>query len=211
MLRESGQEGGHPESISDQVLMSLRRIIRAIDLHSRSLVSQYGLTGPQLTILKELGGHCSRSVGDLARAVHLSQATVTGIVDRLERRGLVERSRSDSDRRRVVVTLTVTAQAILDQTPSLLQDNFVRAFGKLENWEQTQILSSLQRVVAMMEAKHLEAMPILATGPITASPERTQAFLGSPPRSESALAVPGDLPGAEAGSPKDNPSEKESC
>ncbi|HSL18147.1 MAG TPA: MarR family transcriptional regulator, partial [Methylomirabilota bacterium] len=61
-----------------QVLAALRRIIRAIDLHSRSLVQRYGLTGPQLVVLKELIDRPPQSVSALAGAVNLSQATVTG-------------------------------------------------------------------------------------------------------------------------------------
>ena len=59
----------------------------------------------------------------------------------------------------------------------LLQEEFTEQFNKLEDWEKTQILSSLQRVVSMMEAKHIEATPILATGPISATTEETKDFL----------------------------------
>ena len=51
------------------------------------------------------------------------------------------------------------------------------SFGRLPDWEQNQILSSLQRIVALMEAGDVEAGPILTTGPLDASPEETEAFL----------------------------------
>lgn len=166
--------GGH---ITEMVLVALRRIIQAIDQRSRYLVTHYGVTGPQLTVLKELSVHSGVSVGELTRAIHLSQATVTGILDRLTKRDLVRRERSDQDKRRVHVWLTDGGKELLSDAPPLLHEEFTDGFSKLEEWEQSQILSVLQRVVSMMAAKHIEASPILTTGPVGATPERTKAFL----------------------------------
>lgn len=157
------------EAICEQVLVSLRRIIRAIDLHSRLLLDRHGLTGPQLVVLKTLIGLGEVSVGELARQVHLSQATATGVLARLEKRGLITRHRSDIDRRRILVRGTPAAEEILRNAPALLQEQFLRRFGQLRDWEQTLILSSLQRIVAMMEAEGLDATPMLVTGSIDAS------------------------------------------
>lgn len=153
----------------DEVLTALRRIVRAIDLHSRALEQDHGLTGPQLLTLRRLEDLGSTSVGRLADALALSQPTVTGIVTRLERRGLVERRRSSSDRRRVIVTVTPAGREMLARAPSPLQSVFVERFESLEPWEQHLIVSSLHRVVAMMEAREIEASPILAAGPLQSS------------------------------------------
>lgn len=163
--------------ITRDVLAALRRIIRAIDLHSRTLVQRYGLTGPQLVVLKELAESSPRTVSALAQAVNLSQATLTGILDRLDRKGLISRARSTEDRRRVIVSSTPAADDVIAQAPPLLQEHFTRAFGELPEWEQSQVLSSLQRIVALMEAESVEAGPILSTGPLDASSEGTGAFL----------------------------------
>ena len=158
------------------VVVALRRIIRAIDLRNRHLVTRYGLTGPQLTVLRELSSHDGISVGRLTRAIHLSQATVTGIIDRLAKRDLVRRHRSDEDKRRVEIWLTEAGKQLLIDAPPLLQEEFIDQFSKLEDWEKFQILSSLERVTAMMEARHIDATAMLTTGPVTASPEETKAF-----------------------------------
>ena len=171
-----------PDGLTNLVVVALRRIIRAIDLRSRHLVTRYGLTGPQLVVLRELESHDGISVGQLTRSIHLSQATVTGILDRLAKRELVRRRRSDRDRRRVHVWLTEAGKQLLVDAPSLLQEEFTEQFGKLEDWEQSQILSALQRVVSMMEAKHIDATPILTTGPVGATTERTKAFLSQQPQ-----------------------------
>ena len=182
-----------PNGLVEMVIVALRRIIRAIDLRSRFLVTNYGLTGPQLTVLRELSAHSGVSVGELTRAIHLSQPTVTGILDRLVKRGLVRRHRSDEDRRRVQVWVTDEAKQLLTDAPPLLQEEFTAQFGKLEDWEQTQILSAIQRVVSMMEAKHIDAKPILTTGPVGATPEGTKAFLDQKPQKAGGESV-GDKP-----------------
>lgn len=177
-MSSQGRENRERQALTtNQVMAALRRIIRAIDLHSRALVQRFGLTGPQLVVLKELIDDSPRSVSELASAVNLSQATVTGILDRLERKSMVSRARDPKDKRKVLVSPTPAAEEALAGAPPLLQEHFIEAFGRLSDWEQTQILSSLQRVVALMEAGDLEAGPILTTGPMDASPERTEEFL----------------------------------
>jgi DNA-binding MarR family transcriptional regulator len=163
--------------ITTEVMAALRRIIRAIDLHSRSLVQRFGLTGPQLLVLKALTDGAPRTVSEIAAAVNLSQATVTGILDRLERKQMIARARSATDRRKVLVSPTPEAERALAGAPPLLQEHFTAGFRRLPEWEQTQVLSSLQRIVALMEAGDVEAGPILTTGPLDASDEATQAFL----------------------------------
>lgn len=148
----------------DKVLIALRRIIRAVDLHSHSLSQRYGLTGPQLVILRELLRRGEISGSELAGAVSLSLATVTGILTRLEARGLVSRRRSESDKRRVLVRTTPAAERLLEAAPPPLQESFARQFERLKDWEQSLILSSLQRLVTMMEARELDASPFLTTG-----------------------------------------------
>ena len=152
------------QDIAEEVLVALRRITRAIDLHSRSLVSSCGLTVPQLLILKELREQGILPVGELSRHVHLSAATVTSILGRLVARGLVLRHRSDKDRRVVLVEISDEGRRLAKDAPGLLQDRFTRDFGQLKDWEQTLILSSLQRIAAMMDAGDLDAAPLLSSG-----------------------------------------------
>jgi DNA-binding MarR family transcriptional regulator len=165
------------DGTTNQVMAALRQIIRAIDLHSKYLVQRFGLTGPQLVVLKELGGDDPLTVSELSQAVNLSQATVTGILDRLERKSMIRRLRSETDKRKVLVHRTPSAESMLESAPPLLQEHFIARFSRLADWEQTQILSSLQRLVALMEADDVEAGPILTTGPLDSTPEQTEAFL----------------------------------
>ena len=67
----------------DQVLMCLRRVIRATDLHSRRLAKISGLTAPQILLLQAIRKLEGAAIRQLADEVSLSQATVTNILDRL--------------------------------------------------------------------------------------------------------------------------------
>lgn len=160
----------------DQILSALRRVMRAVDLHSRQLVQSHGLTGPQALVLKAVG-HRSLSAGALAEQVNLSQGTVTDILNRLEQRGLVSRVRSETDRRRVMVQLSEAGRRCLASSPPLLQERFASRFRELEQWEQTQLLASLQRIAAMMDADDIDAAPVLSLGSVRATPEAVEQVM----------------------------------
>ncbi len=104
------------------------------------------------------------TIGELANNISLSQATVTTILDRLEKRALVYRVRSNEDKRKVHAYLTDEAVSILKEAPIPLQDHFARQFADLQEWEQSMIISSLQRVSQMMDAENIDASPILEVG-----------------------------------------------
>jgi DNA-binding MarR family transcriptional regulator len=152
-----------PLSLEEQILVALRRITRAIDLRSRTLLQDYGLTAPQLTTLQAIARLETATAGALAKEVHLGHPTVTGILNRLELRGMVERVRSDEDRRTVRVSLTTEGQRVLNDAPSLLQDQFQDELEKLKGWERTQILATLQRIADMMDATTIDAAPVLSS------------------------------------------------
>ncbi len=182
--------------VEDQIVAALRRIIRAVDLHSRRLVEQSGLTGPQWLTLREAARLGRPPAGVLSRAVNLSQATVTGILDRLERRGLVERVRDAEDRRSVAVSVTAEGQRLLSEAPSLLQDRFRLELSRLHEWEQVQVLATLQRIAHMMAADDLEAAPLLVTGSVSAGPADLKGQMPSLAASEALGEEPPTTPPA---------------
>ena len=148
----------------EEVLVALRRVIRATDLHSRHLAKTTGLTAPQILLLQTIRDKGEVTIGELATVMSLSQATVTTILDRLEKRQLVYRERSKEDKRKVHAYLTDAALETLKDAPMPLQDQFARQFADLQPWEQTMIISSLQRVAQMMDAQHIDASPVLDIG-----------------------------------------------
>jgi DNA-binding MarR family transcriptional regulator len=161
----------------EEVLIALRRVIRATDLHSKYLAKTTGLTAPQILLLQALRDKGQITIGELAQEVSLSQATVTTILDRVEKRGLVYRQRSETDKRKVHAFLTDEALEILKNAPIPLQEQFTRQFGDLQEWEQTMIISALKRVAQMMDAQHIDAAPVLDIGLL----DRQDVGLDKPP------------------------------
>lgn len=161
--------------LCEDVLIALRQIVRAIDLHSKKLVQRHGVTGPQMLVLKKLAEAAPVAVGELARRASLSQATITDILDRMERRNLVLRMRSKTDKRRVLVTVTPDGEQLLANSPPLLQDGFIAEFCKLPTWERTAMLATVQRIAAMMNAEHLDAAPLLHTAALADDVEQPTA------------------------------------
>jgi DNA-binding MarR family transcriptional regulator len=138
-------------NVEELSLSALRRITRATEVHSRALVREHQLTGPQLAILMEVSRQGEAPIGALAKASFIGAPTVTGIVDRLERQGLVSRVRSDADRRQVLITLTAAGKRVLARDPSPLQAGFREQLLELPKIEQRKICEALDRVASMME------------------------------------------------------------
>lgn len=170
-MRQKGLRSKQKEDLSEIMLVALRRVIRAVDVHSRSLVQSHGLTGPQSIILRTVVTAGGLTAGDLARRVSLSQATVTDIVKRLEAKRLLKRTRDEVDRRRVVITATGKGTELYSHAPPLLQETFVRRFGALTDWEQNLLLASMQRIAELMDASDLDAAPMLTSGAVAAPAE----------------------------------------
>lgn len=158
---------GNDTSCDDRILVSLRRIIRAVDLYSRYLALRYSLTGPQLVCIRNLLRFGPTAPGALARRISLSPATVTGIVDRLEKRGLVTRARSLDDKRKVEIALTPEGRALAGQMPPPLHETFSRRLGALPIEEQEEIDRVLAKIVGMMEDQDFGNAPLYpADGPL---------------------------------------------
>ncbi|MCE0494917.1 MarR family winged helix-turn-helix transcriptional regulator [Vibrio salinus] len=136
----------------EEVLISLRQIIRATDLYSKKIKREYGLTSPQILLMKAILQSSDVTIRELSSNTNMSQATATSILDRLEAKGIVSRVRDTTDKRKVHATLTEKGLSILENAPQMMEKNFVNQFQNLDAWEQNLILSSLQRVANMMNA-----------------------------------------------------------
>jgi len=165
---KNGQAAHGSSDLSHEVLVSLRRIIRAIDLQSKHITKLSGLTTPQVLVMASIQTLGEVTTGRLSEEVSLSQATVTTILDRLEQRGMIERYRSDRDRRVVHARLLAAGREALEKAPPPLHRRFLSRFAQLDRAHQKTIVATLEEVAAMLGAQEIEAAPILDVG----QPER---------------------------------------
>ncbi|GHG98573.1 MarR family winged helix-turn-helix transcriptional regulator [Pseudodonghicola xiamenensis] len=158
----------HHRDRIDQSLIALRRILRATELYERDLAQAAGLTSAQLRVLQLVGTSGSSTPKALSSTMGVTQATITALVDKLVARGMVKRVPSIADRRQTNVVITEEGRSRLQDAPDALQQRYVQAFAKLADWEQAQLVASLERVAAMLDAKDIDASPVLTTGEINA-------------------------------------------
>lgn len=149
---------------TDQSLIAIRRIFRATELYGRELARAAGLTAVQIRVLQivEETGHATSK--EISRRMGVAQATMTALVDRLAAKGMVERRRSESDRRQTNIFITEEGRAAVKKAPDPLQQRYVKQFEALEDWEQAMIVAALERVASMLDAEEIDASPVLDVG-----------------------------------------------
>ena len=154
----------------EELLVALRRVIRAVDLRSKQLSKHVGLTGPQLLVMQNIQEKPGIMVREIAENINLSPATITNILDRLEGRDLATRIRSTQDKRKVGVFLTENGKVAVVNAPRPLQEHFGERFSQLKEWEQSQMVATVQRIASMMDAEDIDASPFLELGSISEKP-----------------------------------------
>jgi DNA-binding MarR family transcriptional regulator len=149
---------------TDISLIALRRILKATEQYGRKLATAAGVTPVQFRVLQVVGETGQTTAKAISTRMGVSQATVTSLVDKLVRQGLVIRRRSDIDRRQTDIIISAEGHETLQTAPDALQQRYVREFEKLSDWEQAMLVASLERVAAMLDAEDIDAAPVLDTG-----------------------------------------------
>jgi len=148
------------EEAIPRIVDDLRRIFQAINEYSRSSERETGLTGPQLWALKILANAAPMRVSDLARRMYLRPATVVGILDRLEAKGLVTRNRSKEDRRAVDLELSDLGRGVVGKAPEVAQVMLVKGLEALSEQQFGQVLEGMQHMVRILGAEQITPQPL---------------------------------------------------
>lgn len=146
----SPSESRQLEQMAWRFFATLREIARHLDVRSHELEREVGLSSAQLNVLWVLSESGPAPIGKIARAVGVSNATLSATADRLEEHGLLTRSRSSVDKRRVLIELTEEGRSILKRRPLPFGEAFVSRLGELQKWQRTELLASVQHVSAMI-------------------------------------------------------------
>ena len=141
------------EQVSMQIITRIRQIIQEMSKYSKYLLENYKITIPQLICLHEVYQHGPISIGALTKIIFLNNSTVTGIIDRLEKREFVRRVRISKDRRQVHIEITGQGIKFIKKAPKPLQDRFMDRLKALDEEKITLILWSLEMLVDMLGSK----------------------------------------------------------
>jgi DNA-binding MarR family transcriptional regulator len=126
-------------------------------------LSRHGLTPPQFYVLKTLveqGGRCP--IGEIARLHHLTNATMTGLVKRLEQMSppLVAREPNAADRRSVYVTMTDAGQALFLAVQADVLEQIRTVFSLLTGDERQELMHFFARYVAIISEQFPISEPV---------------------------------------------------
>lgn len=162
----SGNDMHKPTEISlmADIFNNLRRIFQALNEQSKQAEKKTGLTGPQLWAILTLEKEGALRVTTLAEKLFVHPATVVGILNRLEDKGIVQRKRTQRDRRVVDVELTDEGHMIARQAPNVPQGRLASGLATLTQDEVEEIGRSLDRIVALLDAQDTKPVPIAYQG-----------------------------------------------
>jgi len=153
--KEMANQSTRDAAISE-IMLSLRRIFKSLQDYSQTVSSHYGITGPQLWALKTVYQMGSLSLGELSKGMYLHPSTVSGVVDRLERKGYVAKGRTEKDRRVVKIRLTPRGKTLVRKAPNPVQGKMIYGLTKLKRKKLNLIHESVQELVGIMEAHNLK-------------------------------------------------------
>ncbi|MBS0261446.1 MAG: MarR family transcriptional regulator [Planctomycetes bacterium] len=148
-------------STEEKIIVAIRQITHAVDLWSRQLWQQTGLTSPQLAVLREIQSGRNATPTTIADALHLSQPTVTGILQRLERAGAIRREQSFADGRSIVAVITRKGESLLAKCPSLLRDRVRERLARLPIEQCAGLLDHIRLLAEIMGAPDADEAPFL--------------------------------------------------
>lgn len=134
------------------ILLDIRKLVRTVDLESKRIQKDLGVSIPQLlclTFLSRCEGYRSTH-RELTRHLHLNSSTVTGIVNRLEKQGLVARLPKQNDRRTTYVALTSAGFALLERSPELLHERLNKKLSALPEDRVNALRESLALLIAAL-------------------------------------------------------------
>ncbi len=146
------------------IFNNLRRIFQALNEQSKQAEKETGLTGPQLWMILTLEKEGIQRVTSLAEKLFLHPATVVGILNRLEDKGIIVRRRTQRDRRAVDVELTDIGRDIARQAPDVPQGKLAAGLATLAQEDIEEISRSLDKIVSLLDAQTTKPVPIAYQG-----------------------------------------------
>lgn len=140
-----------------QVIYLIRRLIQAEEFYTKELEKKYRVSVPQLGCLLALYENGPMPPSQVAKHIMVKSSTVTGIIDRLEQKRLVERSRISSDRRVITIGLTESGRMLAQNSPLPIQERIVDGYKDLPSNEREDIIRALKKLSSMLDSNAMEA------------------------------------------------------
>jgi DNA-binding MarR family transcriptional regulator len=149
-----------------EILIKIRKIVRSVDIESKKIQKEYGVSIPQVLCLNFLheSSNYQATQGEIREFLNLNSSTVSGIINRLEKKGLLARLPKSGDKRVVNIALTSAGDKLLENIPSLLHEQLSEKLQRLEQSELNKVEESLNTLVRLLNIEQVEASPLIALG-----------------------------------------------
>jgi len=145
-----------PSDHTQQIVYSIRRLIQASELYTKELNKKYQVSAAQLNCILTLDEYGPLSPSKIANHMMVKSSTVTGVVDRLEKKGLVKRMRTSPDRRVITIQLTEAGKKLAQHAPPPIQQKIIDGLKQTETAKKEQIVRSLNVLTDMLDIQDLE-------------------------------------------------------
>ena len=145
------------------ILIDIRKIVRSINLESKRVQRDFGISIPQLLCL----GHINRAEGkvathsELMKLLSLNSSTVTGIINRLEKKHLLKRLPKAGDKRVTYIGITQEGSTIVEKSPDILHDQLAKKIKSLPVSTQQKVKDALSIIVQDMDIEKIDAAPVI--------------------------------------------------
>jgi DNA-binding MarR family transcriptional regulator len=155
-VRVSDEPPPNTQDLIKRIIYSIRKLIQASEIHTKELNKKYRISTPQLNCLLALNEKGSLPPSQIAKYIMVNSSTVTGIIDRLEQKGLVKRVRKKSDRRLISIELTEAGLLLVQKAPPPIQLEIMDGLNKLEITQLNHISSGLDMLITMLDKHYLK-------------------------------------------------------
>jgi DNA-binding MarR family transcriptional regulator len=146
--------------LTKEIVLAIRRMTRAVYLDSKRMVKNFGLSNPQCLVLRAIDTNGPSSLAELSRHLKVSSANMTGLVDRLEKKGLVRRCRKEGDRRITIVELTETGKPISRSVPDPIEEKLIAGLEEISLDKLKVITKTIHEVVTLLDASDIADVPL---------------------------------------------------
>jgi len=146
-----------------EILIKIRRIVRSMNLESKKIQKEHGVSIPQVLCLNYLNTRddFQSTHKDIRNYLNLNSSTVTGIIDRLEKKGLVARLPKKADKRTTYIALTSLGAKLLEKIPSLLHERLSIKLEKLPKEKINELDDALNVLIHYLDISDVDASPMI--------------------------------------------------
>ena len=129
-----------------RLLLQARESVMA---HTRPNLREHGLSDQQWRVLRVLGEHGTVETGRVAREAYILGPSLTGVLTRMERDGLIERARDPEDQRRTVVNATAQGLRLVETLSVAIEAHYAWMDKALGTEKLTQLYALLDELIEL--------------------------------------------------------------